>query len=299
MHGQRGFKFNVYRGAEVNGPTGRESIIGAGFGLGRLHHVFSRRHRESIVRTAMDEGFAHFDVAPVYGDGFVERELGRFLAQRRTDVTITTKFGIPFRAIGELPPAIYHGLRAAGKICCRSFGADYNRRDFGPRAAVASLEASLRRLRSEYIDYFLVHEPLALDEFSILADTWEAMEREQAKGKLREFGVSSGTLMLLDAEQQGWVPQSAVRMIPMDDISCTISERWFSGRQVFVFNIVRYLTRGQAKLRMDASVLVDEVVRALPACRPIFATHRLVEIRRLATALAAVAARNKAYGANR
>src|SRR5207248_1505143 len=142
----------------------------AGFGLGRLHHIFSRRMRERIVLGAMDAGFRHFDLAPAYGDGLVERELGRILGLRRAQVHIATKFGIPFRPIGALPMPAYFFLRAAGKAMRTSFGARYGERDFRPQTLIRSLDASLRRLRTDYVDLLLVHEPLSLDQFRALGE---------------------------------------------------------------------------------------------------------------------------------
>lgn len=264
----------------------------AGFGLGRLHHEFSRAARERIVRAALDAGFRHFDLAPAYGEGLAEKELGRVLGSHRSTVTITTKYGIPLRAIGELPTPLFLALRTSDKFLPIKFGADYRRRDFSPRALAASLEASLRRLRTDYVDYLLVHEPSSLAEFRTLGDAWSEMERQQRLGKLRRFGVSGDTQMMLDAEKEGHVPEAAVRMVPMNDVTCALPASWFHGREVFVFNIVKHMLRSRApgaEERLDTRAVVDGFARALPACRPIFATHNLAEIRRLGDAIAALA----------
>lgn len=270
--------------------------MNAGFGLGRLHHLYLRKDRERVVRGALDAGFRHFDLAPAYGDGLLEREVGRILRSRRAEVTLTTKYGIPFRPIGLLPMPIYFALRAAGKITSRSLGANYAKRDFSPRALVASLDASLRRLRTDYVDYLLVHEPLALDEFRGLSDVWPEMERQRTKGKLRHFGVSSLTQMLLDAEKENLVPRSAVRMVPMNDATCGVPASWFQGREVFVFNIVTHLRRTLGPGRIATSELLENFTKMLPACRPILATHNTEEIKRMGEALAATASRNTSIG---
>lgn len=263
-----------------------------------MHHVFFRRQRERIVLGALDAGFRHFDLAPVYGEGLAERELGRILGERRAKVAIATKYGIPFRAIGELSIPVYLALRAAGKVLSRSFGAEYGRRDFRPQALVSSLEASLRRLRTDYVDYLLVHEPVSLDEFRTAGDVWTEMERQQRLGKVRRFGVSSDTQLLLDAEKEGLVPDAAVRMVPMNDLTCGFAESWFHGREVFVFNIVKHMRRSHGPGRIETLALLEGFARALPGCRPILATHNLAEIQRMGEAIELLANRIGPMGAS-
>jgi hypothetical protein len=263
----------------------------AGFGLGRLHHEFSRGARERIIRGAIDAGFRHFDLAPAYGEGLAEKELGRVLGAQRGAVSITTKYGIPLHPIGELPTPLFLALRASDKFLPVKFGADYRRRDFSPRALAASLEASLRRLRTDYVDYLLVHEPVTLEEFRTLGDAWSEMERQQRLGKLRRFGVSGDTRLLLDAEKQGYVPDTAVRMVPMNDVTCSLPSSWFDGRDVFVFNIIKHMLRVRgdgATGRLDTRAVVEGFRRALPASRPIFATHDVAEMKRIGEAIAAL-----------
>ncbi|MDZ4688019.1 MAG: aldo/keto reductase [Planctomycetaceae bacterium] len=261
-------------------------IMQRGFGLGRLHHLASQAARERVVHAALVAGFRHFDVAPTYGDGMTECEIGRIVGSRRHEISITTKFGIPFRPIGELPTSLYLGIRAAGKICRTSFGANYRQRDFSPRALVSSLEQSLRRLRKDYIDCFLIHEPLALDEFSRLESTWEELRRQQARGTILRFGVSGDAETVVAADRDGYIPADAVRMIPLGDLACSLPVEWYERRDVFVFNIVKHLRRVLGEGRFDTHFLVEQVRNAVPRAWPIFATNRVDEIERLGTVLA-------------
>lgn len=85
-----------------------------GFGTASLHHLLSSGDRQSLLETAFDHGFTHFDTAPLYGDGMAERELGKFLASKREKVTIGTKFGFPSISLFEQfpPPSLCpSGLR--------------------------------------------------------------------------------------------------------------------------------------------------------------------------------------------
>ncbi len=275
---------------EDAGQVKREPFMRAGFGLGRLHHLFSRADRSRVVGAALDAGFGHFDVAPAYGEGLAERELGRVLreAGARDRVTITTKFGIPFRAIGQLPMSVYFALRAVGKITKKPVGANYARRDFSPGVAVASLDASLRRLGTDRVDYLLVHEPLSLEEFRRLGDTWAELRRQRERGKVRRYGVSGEAEMILEAEREGLLPGEAVRMIPMCKATCELPREWFERDEAFVFNIVKYLRGSFGLGRIDTRVLVERVAQAMPACRPIFATNDVDEVVRMGAVLASI-----------
>lgn len=268
----------------------------AGFGLGRIHHLFSSGERTRLIESALEAGFTHFDTAPAYGDGLSERELGRVLGSRRAAVTITTKFGIPGAAVGTLPMPVYLGLRTAGKLIRRPFGAHYDRRDFSPAALTASLDDSLRRLNTDYVDFLLVHEPMTLDAYRDLTSggTWAELQRQQQRGKVRSFGVSGEAPLLLEADRAGFIPPAAARMLSMRDESCALPAEWFSDKQVFVFSVIKHLVRTQPPPtgRIDTRAVVQAYERAFPSNRacPIFATNNADEVGRLGAAIREITA---------
>jgi D-threo-aldose 1-dehydrogenase len=147
-----------------------------GFGCAGLFGIPQRIARRAVLDAAYDAGIRHFDVAPMYGLGLAEAELGSFLKRRRADVTVTTKFGIdptflsrgvavvqaPLRALLARRPDVGEGLKTAGqgphsgplgRLLYSSPG--YQR-----RSAQAGLERSLRALGTDYIDIFLLHDPI-------------------------------------------------------------------------------------------------------------------------------------------
>lgn len=257
----------------------------AGFGLGRLHHLVSRQARHRVIRVAMDAGFRHFDVAPAYGDGLVEQELGACVRYCRGAVSLATKFGIPGRSVGELPTPVYFAIRTVGKALGRSFGAQYSQRAFNPQALVHSLEQSLRRLQTDYVDVFFVHDPLTLAEFENLAPVWDELARQKQRGTIRAFGVSGDAANLLAADTLGRIPSEAVRMLSMCDAVCSLDEDWFVGKEVFAFNVVKHLKPIFCQERIDATDLVTKFAAMLPSVRPLFATNRTEEIAKLGAAL--------------
>ncbi len=111
---------------------------------------------------ALDRGITLYDTSSAYGDGHSEELLGQAFASRRSDVVIATKAGYDS---WDRPP------------------------DFSPAAEAASAEASLRRLRTDYIDLFQLHNPPpeALREGALPAE----MSRLQKAGKIRAWGVSA------------------------------------------------------------------------------------------------------------
>src|SRR3989449_3161462 len=111
--------------------------------------------REAAIRRAVERGVTFFDTAPTYGDGESERLLGRALGTVRERVAIATKVGP---------------------------------RD-DPRA---SLEASLRRLTTDYVDLVQPHEALERWEWQ-----FEALYRLQLQGKALAIGLCNATHLQL------------------------------------------------------------------------------------------------------
>ena len=107
--------------------------------------------RVAAVRLALERGVTFFDTAPTYGDGVSETILGRALKPARERVAIATKVG------PEGDPRV-------------------------------SLEASLRRLQSEYVDLVQLHEPLGSWERVL-----EGLHRLQEEGKARAIGICNAT----------------------------------------------------------------------------------------------------------
>lgn len=116
------------------------------------------------VRRAVDLGVNLFDTAPIYGGGHAEDVLGRALEPVRHEVLIATKCG---------PIEVRPGLV---------------RLDLTPRGIEAQCEASLRRLRTDYVDLLQVHWN---DPAWPVERTMEALMRLVAAGKVRAVGVSN------------------------------------------------------------------------------------------------------------
>lgn len=126
------------------------------------------RQASDAIDAAMDNGINLFDHADIYTCGKAEQVFGQYLAKapaKRSQMFIQTKCAIRFA--DEHAPGRY---------------------DFSPGYIIASVEQSLRRLNTDYIDLLLLHRPDPLMQPEHVA---EAFEQLNAQGKVRHFGVSN------------------------------------------------------------------------------------------------------------
>ena len=154
-------------------------------GTASLFAVGSGRARRALLEAAVDHGFTHFDTAPYYGFGSAERDLGAVLAAHAS-LTVTSKVGL-YAPGGADQSELETFIRKAGGRLVR--GLSRPALDFNLRAARQSLEGSLRRLRRDRIDLYLLHEPelAGLDR-----DEWlRWLDALVGEGKVGAFGIAS------------------------------------------------------------------------------------------------------------
>jgi aryl-alcohol dehydrogenase-like predicted oxidoreductase len=134
-----------------------------GFGLSGIAGSGNFIHQQRLVRTAIDAGITHFDVAPFYGSGDAEKILGDILRDCPEQVTVTTKFGLlPAKVPGKLRAIVRPVLRRvkglkqlAVKLINYSHRPDIQ--CFKPGDLLASAEASMRKLQRP-ANIFLLHD---------------------------------------------------------------------------------------------------------------------------------------------
>ena len=170
----------------VGGSALRVSRLGLGtHGL----HWSSSRARQGLLGLAFDLGVRYFDTAPAYGSGLAEREVGRFAEGRRSKIVISTKFGIPTSRVLSRVPGLLLASRAAAVLGRKVLRASPPMRDYSARAATASLEESLRALRTSYVDVLQLHEP-QLSQLCDVDGLLRTLEALKAAGKVRHIGLS-------------------------------------------------------------------------------------------------------------
>jgi aryl-alcohol dehydrogenase-like predicted oxidoreductase len=142
----------------------------AGLGCNNFGRRVDLAGTRAVVDAAMDAGITMLDTSDTYGDGGASEELlGEVLAGRREQVVLATKFGHQSYDMGYGPAAGAKGGRA------------YIRR---------AIEASLRRLRTDYIDLYQLHTP---DPVTPVAETLAALTELVTEGKVRYLGNSNFT----------------------------------------------------------------------------------------------------------
>jgi diketogulonate reductase-like aldo/keto reductase len=143
----------------VFGPTRREVPV-VGLGTANISAV-PRETAVELLRAAIDMGPTHIDTAEMYGDGQSERLVGEAIEGRRNNVFLATKV--------HPDNATLNGT-------------------------ITACENSLRRLRTDHVDLYLLHwrgdHPLAA--------TLEAFRRLEENGKIRAYGVSNFDVADLD-----------------------------------------------------------------------------------------------------
>ena len=138
-----------------------------GLGTNNLGMKLDDAQSREVVHAALDEGITLFDTSDSYGAS--EERLGQLLDGRRDDVVLATKFGSDVRPRGN------------------SNGEDWGAR--GSRRYVRrAVEASLRRLRTDWIDLYQLHRP---DPATPIEETLSALDDLVHEGKVRYIGSSN------------------------------------------------------------------------------------------------------------
>ena len=145
---------------------GRSCLIVSAVGLGcnnfggRIDMAGTR----AVVHKALDLGITLFDTSDTYGErGASEEYLGRALAGRRNDIVLATKFARPMDAEGRMQGA-------------------------SRRYIMSAVEASLRRLNTDYIDLYQQH---IADPRTPIEETLRALDDLVRQGKVRYVGCST------------------------------------------------------------------------------------------------------------
>ncbi len=156
----------------VFGRTGMQvSVLGFGCGaVGGLMVRGDHADQERTVVRAIDAGVNYFDTAVQYGDGELEKNLGRILQKLKpAGVIVGTKVRVPPSEFGRIGEAV-----------------------------ATSLEGSLSRLRLDRVDIFHLHNPITekeggsgLSVGQVLGEVVPAFERLRQQGKVRFLGITA------------------------------------------------------------------------------------------------------------
>lgn len=146
------------------GKTGLEvSILGFGASpLGNVFDVCDENEGIQSVHYAIDHGMNFFDVSPFYGLTLAETRLGKALEGKRNDIILATKCG----------------------------RYDLHEFDFSRERILKSIDESLSRLKTDYVDLFQLHDIEFVDKNQITDIAIPAIREVQKSGKARFIGIT-------------------------------------------------------------------------------------------------------------
>jgi aryl-alcohol dehydrogenase-like predicted oxidoreductase len=158
----------------------------AGLGCNNFGWRIDAEASAAAVNAALDAGINFFDTADIYGAGASEEFLGQALGRRRGEVLIATKFGMKM---------------------------DEHRRGARPEYVRRAVEDSLRRLGTDYIDLYQLHQP---DPEVPIAETLGVLDELVRAGKVREIGCSNFSGEQLRAAEAA-VPKGAAHFVSVQN----------------------------------------------------------------------------------
>lgn len=171
------------------GSTGLK-VAPLAFGTMTLGGTVEKSASRDLLSLAWDRGINFIDTANTYNKGESERIVGKWLKDK----------GIRDRAI------------IASKVRY-PVGDDPNTAGLAPKVLMTEVEASLRRLGTDYLDIYYLHQP---DDDTPLETTWRCLDALVASGKVRYIGLSNfAAWQVVDAiriaEHNGWVRPTVIQ----------------------------------------------------------------------------------------
>lgn len=146
------------------------SVLGYGASpLGNEFEEIDVREGERAVHMAIDHGVNFFDTSPYYGRTLSEERLGRALGTKRKSIILATKCG----------------------------RYDIDRFDFSAERVRSSIHESLRRLRTDYVDIYQMHDIEFVDREQVLEEALPVARELQQAGKCRHVGITGLPLGIL------------------------------------------------------------------------------------------------------
>ena len=183
------------------GTTGLK-VSEIGFGGSRIGGILANKNGNQealrVLQKALEAGITFYDTADMYAQGESETLMGKAFHDRRDQVVLATKGGfcLPTRRklLSRIKPLVRPLIQALGikRSALPSGASGALSQDFSPTYLTQAVEASLLRLRTDYIDLYQLHSPsvtfLQSGEFGAALETLATLK---AQGKIRFYGVAT------------------------------------------------------------------------------------------------------------
>jgi aryl-alcohol dehydrogenase-like predicted oxidoreductase len=178
-------------------------------------------------------------------------------------------------------------LKVFGKIFSRDYGAEYRERIFDSESTIRSLHASLKRLRTDYIDFFFVHEPRHMTDFQTTADLTGLLERQREKGTIRHYGIAGPSELFLEACDRGHRFGDTAQFQISANSPALVASAWNSG-SLFAYGLFRHLGAAPSGGRLEYEPALQWFFSTYPNVVPLIATTRPEALNSLQRAIAAL-----------
>lgn len=183
------------------GATGM-SVSEIGFGGSRIGGVFADRNSGkealNVLAKSLDAGVNFYDTSDVYAQGESEALIGTAFRGRRQQVILATKAGycLPARGniVRRIKPLVRPLVNALGlkRSSLPAGAAGALSQNFSPAYLTNTLESSLKRLRTDYVDLYQLHSPgVQFMQSSSFGESLQALEKLKSQGKLRFYGIAT------------------------------------------------------------------------------------------------------------
>jgi len=164
-------RFRTYKNTDL-------TVSEVGFGLWTISTGwwgnFTEGEAIGLMHKAFDLGITLFDAADTYGNGLSEELIAKAFPNQRHEIVIATKVGYDFVHYGQ----------------ARGRGQREIPQDFSPEAVRRATDAALRRLKTDRIDLLQLHNIRMEQAYDDAL--WRTLEKLQAAGKVRYYGIALG-----------------------------------------------------------------------------------------------------------
>lgn len=224
-----------------------------GFGCSHVTGGFETRSNVRLLRLVFDLGVRHFDTAPLYGHGTSEDVLGAAFRHDRDKIVIATKVGIPHGDLNRRKQIVRLAASPVrrwapqwSKLAARKMYSTPPRTDFSVPSIQLSLDKSLSKLRTDYVDILILHEVHRND---ITDELLRELQSFVQQGKVRRIGIGTSIESMqefttvgpkFDVYQRSWS-----LLVPDEDL---FSDRY----QIFHGSILGSMAAFSKKLNADA-----------------------------------------------
>ena len=209
--------------------------------LASLGKSLSFKNAKKLFDVAIDYNIRTIDTADTYGSGDAERLIGKITKGKRKDLFIISKVGYPYLDV----PRYLSPINQFGKKLLQGVGIKKN---FTKKYIINNIEKSLKRLNTDYLDTYLLHDLEYSDISKYKEEFMDAFYMIKKKGLSRYVGISSNNIDLLEYSfEKNNLDVFQTKMI-FNKKSTTFNDLKKKGYQVIVNSIVKQSLEKKLKI---------------------------------------------------